>query len=106
MFTASQASIETRINDLPALSQSSETDRAAFASSVAKPVVDSAGAAIPQVALQLSKLGAPDNVVMEVAGATTEGFLDGVKATGWAAAAFMLVGLLSTFNLGKKKKQK
>jgi hypothetical protein len=50
----------------------------------------------------LTSQGVPENVANEVTLAAANGFTDGMKATGWAAAFFLLLGLASTYNLGTK----
>jgi hypothetical protein len=103
LFTFTQSSIETRINELPSLSVLAEPARADLALTIAKPVSDSAGAAIPGISPLLISQGVPEAVAAEVTQAAKEGFTDGMKATGWAAALFLLLGLASTFNLGSAK---
>ena len=103
LFTVTQASIEQRIVDIPALSVVDETSRHQLGADIAKPVSDSAGAAIVGIPAYLAGQGVPESVAKEVTVAAQEGFTDGMKATGWAAALFLLLGLASTFNLGAKK---
>lgn len=105
LFTATQASIETRIVDLPALSVLDEQNRQILAEQISKPVSDSAGAAIIAIPQFLTSQGMPQEVANEVTIAAAEGFTDGMKATGWAAAFFLLLGLASTINLGGKTKR-
>jgi hypothetical protein len=40
----------------------------------------------------------------EIQTAANNGFTDGVKATGWAAAGFLFLGLLSTFSMGSRRR--
>ena len=105
LFTATQASIETRIVDLKSLSVLDEPTRQVLAEQIAKPVSDSAGAAIPAIPQFLTSQGMPQAVAEEVTVAAADGFTDGMKATGWAAAIFLLLGLASTINLGGKTKR-
>jgi EmrB/QacA subfamily drug resistance transporter len=105
LFTATQASIETRIVDLKSLSVLDEPTRQVLAEQIAKPVSDSAGAAIPAIPQFLTSQGMPQAVAEEVTVAAADGFTDGMKATGWAAAIFLLLGLASTLNLGGKTKR-
>ena len=105
LFTATQASIETRIVDLPSLSVLEQTSRQMLAEQIAKPVSDSAGAAIASIPQFLTSQGMPQEVANEVTVAAAQGFTDGMKATGWAAALFLLLGLASTINLGGKTKR-
>ena len=105
LFTSTQASIETRIVDLPALSVVDEPTRQVIAEQIAGPVADSAGAAIVAIPQFLTSQGMPQDVANQVTIAAADGFTDGMKATGWAAAFFLLLGLASTYNLGSKTKR-
>jgi EmrB/QacA subfamily drug resistance transporter len=105
LFTSTQASIETRIVDLPALSVVDEPTRQVIAEQIAGPVADSAGAAIIAIPQFLTSQGMPEEVANQVTIAAADGFTDGMKATGWAAAFFLLLGLASTYNLGSKTKR-
>ena len=102
LFTATQVSIENRIVDIKSLSVIDVDARKELATSIAKPVSDSAGAAIVGIPAYLTSQGVPDQVATEVTVAAQDGFTDGMKATGWAAAFFLLLGLASTYNIGTK----
>lgn len=102
LFTSSQAAIETRIVDLPSLAVLDVTARQDLAMQIAKPVSDSSGGALVAVPQFLTSQGVPENVANDVTLAAANGFTDGMKATGWAAAFFLLLGLASTYNLGTK----
>ena len=65
----------------------------------------SAGAAIIAIPQFLTSQGMPQDVANQVTVAAADGFTDGMKATGWAAAFFLLLGLASTYNLGTKSKE-
>ena len=75
-----------------------------LAETIAKPVADSAGAALESIPSYLTSQGVPELIAYDVKLAAAEGFTDGMKATGWAAAFFLLLGLASTYNLGTKAK--
>ena len=105
LFTFTQASVEQRIVDAPALSIVDETSRQALAADIAKPVSDSAGAAIAAIPGILMSQGLPEEAATQITEAAQEGFTDCMKATGWAAAFFLLLGLASTYNLGSKTKR-
>jgi len=105
LFTFTQASVEQRIVDLPSLSVLDAPTRQILAEAIAKPVSDSAGAAIASIPRVLTSQGLPEDVANSVAVVAAEGFTDGMKATGWAAAFFLLLGLGSTYNLGSKTKR-
>ena len=106
LFTATQAAAESNISNLPAMVALDETQRDAFVKSIAEPVVDSAGAALPQISEFLQAQGAPKAFAQDVQEAANEGFTQGVKATGYAAAGFLLLGLLTTFNLSGRRTKK
>ena len=105
LFTFTQSSVEQRIIDAPALSVVDETTRQTIAEDIAKPVSDSAGAAIAAIPGVLMAQGLPEEAATQITEAAEEGFTDGMKATGWAAAFFLLLGLASTYNLGAKTKR-
>lgn len=104
LFTSTQASIENRIVEIKSLSVIDEASRQELATQIAKPVSDSAGAAIAGIPGYLMGQGIPETVANEVTAAAQDGFTDGMKATGWAAAFFLLLGLGSTYNLGTTAK--
>jgi EmrB/QacA subfamily drug resistance transporter len=99
LFTATQISIENRIMDIKSLSVIDEAPRQELATQIAKPVSDSAGAAIAEIPGFLVSQGLPEQIADEVTVAAEEGFTDGMKATGWAAAFFLLLGLGSTYGI-------
>jgi EmrB/QacA subfamily drug resistance transporter len=103
LFTSSQAAIEDRVSEVPAIAAMAENSGKDFGKQIAQPVVETSGAIIPVLADELVATGLPQSVADEVVAATGEGFTDGVKATGWAATFFLALGLLSTFGLGRKK---
>ncbi|WP_296632355.1 DHA2 family efflux MFS transporter permease subunit [Rhodoluna sp.] len=105
LFTSSQSAIEARIIDLDALQSSSPADRASLAQAIALPVVDSAGSNIPSISPSLVAAGAPQSTADAIENAARDGFTDGVKAAGWAAAGFLALGFAATFNLGSKARK-
>ena len=105
LFTSTQASIETRIVNLESLSVVDAPARQMLAETIAKPVADSAGAALESIPSYLTSQGVPQLIAYDVKLAAADGFTDGMKATGWAAAFFLLLGLASTYNLGTKAKE-
>jgi hypothetical protein len=68
-------------------------------------VVESAGAIIPALSEIYIAQGMPENQANDFRIAAENGFTEGVKTTGWVAAAFLAFGLLSTFNLGSRSKK-
>jgi len=97
LFTGTQSSLETRLSDIGVQSEQSQV--------LVEAVVDSAGGAIPQIGTGLEQQGIPADIAAEVQVAAGDAFTDGAKFSAWAAAAFLLLGLLSTFNLGSRKKK-
>ena len=75
-----------------------------FVKGVSDTVVDSSGAALPVIGALLESQGMPEGIAAEVQIAASQGFTDGVKATGWAAAGFLFLGLLSTLSMGARRR--
>jgi EmrB/QacA subfamily drug resistance transporter len=98
LFTGTQSSLETRLSDLAIPQQQSQI--------VVEAVVDSAGAAIPQLAEGLTAQGVPAETVDAIITASGDAFTDGVKLAAWAAAGFLFLGFFSTLNLGRRKSTK
>ena len=95
LFTGTQTSLEDR------LAESALSDmQIQF---IVPAVVDSAGAAIPQLQDALSAQGVPAEDASEIRIAAGDAFTDGAKLAAWAAAGFLLLGLLSSLNLGRAK---
>jgi EmrB/QacA subfamily drug resistance transporter len=104
LFTATQASAESHIRQITFVSEATKAQQDIFVKNISDPVVDSAGAALPQVSAFLQSQGLPKSAADEVQNAANNGFTDGVKATGWAAAGFLFLGLLSTFSMGARRR--
>jgi MFS family permease len=101
LFTGVQSSLETRIAD-------QVTDEVQSAK-IVELVVDTAGGVIPGLTeiLQTPATGTPlsPEVAKQITEDAGQAFTDGAKASAWAAAAFLLLGLISTFNIGSAKVQ-
>ena len=54
---------------------------------------------MPQLDLLLQGSGAPAELATPIKGAAEQGFTDAVKTTAYAAAGFLIVGLLATFTI-------
>ena len=102
LFASSQSAIEAHIVSLDVLQGSSVADRASLGQAIALPVVESAGSNIPSISPSLVASGAPQDTADAIQSAAKDGFTDGVKAAGWAAAGFLGLGFAATFNLGSK----
>ncbi|MEY2736995.1 MAG: hypothetical protein RL683_113 [Actinomycetota bacterium] len=95
LFTGTQLSIESKLADLNV-----DSDKA---TSIAQGVVDSAGSAIPVLKDILVAQQTPASVADDIVEAAGAGFTEGTKSAAWAAGAFLGLGFLSTFRLGKRK---
>jgi hypothetical protein len=104
LFTATQSAGEARIREIPFIASAPVSEQDAFVKDITSTVVDSAGAALPVISGFLVQQGAPQEFADQVQIAASEGFTDGVKATGWAAAGFLFLGLLSTFSMGARRR--
>jgi EmrB/QacA subfamily drug resistance transporter len=105
LFAFSQTAIESRIENLEMFKNAPASEVAEVAKSLGNSVVDSAGGVIPSINLILEKQQMSAEHAQAIEDAAAAGFTDGVKATGWAAAAFLLLGFFATFNLGSRKKK-
>ena len=100
LFSAGHYSIHQRVVQIESLQQIGESALPAFADQIANMIVESSGAAIPVLHDQLLSVGAPQVTADDVVEASRQGFTDGVKATGWAGAGALFLGLASTIGLG------
>jgi len=100
LFSAGHYSIHQRVVQIESLQQIGESALPAFADQIANMIVESSGAAIPVLHDQLLNVGAPKVTADDVVEASRQGFTDGVKATGWAGAGALFLGLASTIGLG------
>lgn len=98
LFTGTQASLESKLVDLNVPSEQSQV--------LVDAVVDSAGGAIPELPAALVERGIPEQVALEIQTAAGDAFTDGAKTAAWAAGGFLLLGLLSTLNLGRASRRK
>ncbi|MEY4060796.1 MAG: hypothetical protein RIQ31_458, partial [Actinomycetota bacterium] len=106
LFTATQASAEARLQDTAYVQQLPEAAQDEFIAGLTDAVVDSAGAALPGIGeFAKANFGASEESATEIQTAANDGFTDGVKATGWAAAGFLALGLISTFSMGSKRRR-
>ncbi|MFM5967808.1 MAG: hypothetical protein ACKOQ8_02040, partial [Micrococcales bacterium] len=111
LFTSVQAVGETKLEQTAYVQSIPAEHRSMVVNAVSDVVVESAGGALQQldqltagVAMQHGSLIAmtPDQAA-EVKAAGFESFSQGVRTTGYVAAGFLFLGLLSTFNLGGAK---
>jgi EmrB/QacA subfamily drug resistance transporter len=105
LFTSTQAATANNIAELSAF-QGVPTAQVEVASqNIADSVVESAGAIIPVLDDIYMAQGMPENLATDFKMAAENGFTEGVKTTGWVAAGFLALGLLSTFNLSSRRKE-
>jgi hypothetical protein len=105
LFTATQGAAESRLLATEALRSMPAAQQAEFIEGLSTTVVDSSGGFLPMIEPTLLDAGAPDEVAAEIQKAANDGFTDGVKATGWAAAGFLFLGLLSTLSMGSRRRK-
>jgi EmrB/QacA subfamily drug resistance transporter len=104
LFTATQAAAETHLNEVSAVASMPAADKASFIDGLTGLVVDSSGGFLPSIGKTLVGTGVPQGVADDIQKAANDGFTDGVKSTGWAAAGFLFLGLLSTFAMGSRRR--
>ena len=101
LFTGVQSSLESRI--------AQQSVSAEQSTKIVDAVVDSAGGVIPTLPdlLQTPAFGMPlsKDVAQQITEDAGQAFTDGAKASAWAAAGFLFLGLASTLNLGSRRKK-
>jgi hypothetical protein len=92
LFTGTEVALNGRLSELglPSATQSQVVDL----------VVGSAGGAIPGIAEALQAQQVEAATAEAVQYASSEAFTDGAQLSAYVAAGFLVVGFLSTFNLG------
>jgi EmrB/QacA subfamily drug resistance transporter len=105
LFTSTQAATANNISELSAFQGGQTVQVEAESRAIADQVVQSAGAIIPVLDEIYMAQGTPENLATEFKMAAENGFTEGVKTTGWVAAGFLALGLLSTFNLSSRRKE-
>jgi EmrB/QacA subfamily drug resistance transporter len=105
LFTSTQAATANNISELSAFQGGQTVQVEAESRAIADQVVKSAGAIIPVLDEIYMAQGTPESLATEFKMAAENGFTEGVKTTGWVAAGFLALGLLSTFNLSSRRKE-
>jgi MFS family permease len=103
LFTSSTNIIASNVYNLQALEEFSPSARSAFSEVPGVYVTETAGAIIKDLDSFLIDSKIPQDVAVDIKHAAEAGFLDAVKATSYAAAGFLALGLLSTINIGRRK---
>jgi EmrB/QacA subfamily drug resistance transporter len=105
LFTSTQAATANNIAELSAFQGVPSAQVEVASQNIADSVVESAGAIIPVLDDIYMAQGMPENLATDFKMAAENGFTEGVKTTGWVAAGFLALGLLSTFNLSSRRKE-
>jgi EmrB/QacA subfamily drug resistance transporter len=105
LFTSTQAATANNIAELSAFQGVPAAQVEVASQNIANSVVESAGAIIPVLDDIYMAQGMPENLATDFKMAAENGFTEGVKTTGWVAAGFLALGLLSTFNLSSRRKE-
>lgn len=92
LFTGTESSLQDRLDEIgvPVANQAV----------IVEAVVDSAGAVIPQISGIVAATGVDAATADSIGQASGEAFTDGAQLAAYAAAGFLILGLLSTFRLG------
>lgn len=96
LFAGTGTSLENRLDDLGVTSS--------IQAGVVDAVVDSAGAAIPQISDSLLTMQVDQTTADAVQSASGEAFTDGARIAAYFAAGFLVLGFLSSFRLGRSAK--
>ena len=105
LFTSTQAATANNISELSAFQGGQTVQVEAESRAIADQVVKSAGAIIPVLDEIYMAQGTQESLATDFKMAAENGFTEGVKTTGWVAAGFLALGLLSTFNLSSRRKE-
>ena len=105
LFTSTQLATANNISELSALKDLPAAQVEVTSQQIADSVVESAGAIIPELDAIYMAQGTQENLASDFKMAAENGFTEGVKTTGWFAAGFLALGLLSTFNLSSRRKE-
>ncbi len=92
LFTGTQWALESRLTDLEVTGDNQ--------TQIVNAVVDSAGGAIPKLTDGLVAQNVPSDLAAQVTSAAGSAFADGAMWAAFAAATFLVLGLLSSFRLG------
>jgi len=103
LFTGIQTYTASEITGMHELSSYSSTAVKGLGDSVGKIVSTTSGGVVPQLSVLLQGSGAPAQLGDLIQQKAQQGFTDAVKATAYAAAGFLAVGLLATFTLKGRK---
>ena len=96
LFAGTGTSLENRLDDLGVASS--------IQAGVVDAVVDSAGAAIPQISDSLLTMQVDQTTADAAQSASGEAFTDGARIAAYFAAGFLVLGFLSSFRLGRSAK--
>ena len=96
LFAGTGTSLENRLDDLGVASS--------IQAGIVDAVVDSAGAAIPQISDFLLTMQVDQTTADAVQSASGEAFTDGARIAAYFAAGFLVLGFLSSFRLGRSAK--
>ena len=96
LFAGTGTSLENRLDDLGVASS--------IQAGVVDAVVDSAGAAIPQISDSLLRMQVDQTTADAVQSASGEAFTDGARIAAYFAAGFLVLGFFSSFRLGRSAK--
>ena len=96
LFAGTGTSLENRLDDLGVASS--------IQAGVVDAVVDSAGAAIPQISDSLLTMQVDQTTADAVQSASGEAFTDGARIAAYFAAGFLVLGFFSSFRLGRSAK--
>jgi EmrB/QacA subfamily drug resistance transporter len=105
LFTSTQLATYNNVSELSAFQGVPAAQVEAASQRIADSVVESSGAIIPVLSDIYMSQGMPESLATDFKMAAENGFTEGVKTTGWVAGGFLALGLLSTFNLGSRRKE-
>ncbi len=103
LFTSITTATSSQIQNMKELSGYPQEQVSKLGDSLGQFVSNSSGALVSQFSILLQGNQVPANIADPIQEAARRGFTDAVKITAYAAAAFLALGLASTFTIGARR---
>jgi MFS family permease len=104
LFSSSLTFIGNNVENQPTIKEWNQVTRQTFAGIPANYVTETSGVIIKDLDKFLMKSQVPQEIAVEAKANAELGFLDAVKATSYAASAFLALGFVATLRLGNRRK--
>ena len=99
LFTGLSTNVSNNVQGMQELSGIDKAQVKLLADNIGELTSQSAGAVVPNLSALLQSTGAPANFADSIAVQAREGFTQSVRTTAYAAAGFLVLGLIATFTI-------